>query len=208
MMSADHQVRSLLDVISFILESLSTSEAQAFETDIFSDYFRTHFNLLEKKSRDIQNSCSFPMTKDLNGIGNPDDKGTTEKGNALKSPLSDILSQSPLHPSLIDEAVPLSNDKPMIIAENSLNEKFFEQQDDQTESLDCLPPSALFEGKDKGSKDSPLMGKIIIFDPFADNKDFDEYETEENDDSDEVRIFHDDENRLVTIDNEIKEEEV
>ena len=173
MMSADHQVRSLFDVISFILESLSSSEAQAFETEIFSEYFRKHLNLLEKKNRDFQDSCSIPKTKELN-----------EKDAILFQD-----SQSSMHRSPVDKADLLNNVQPMIIAENSLNDKFFEQDNhDQTESPDFLPPTPirLFEERDKTSKDLPLTGKVIVFDPFAENTDLDEYE-KEHENIDEVR---------------------
>ena len=80
MKSAGHQVRSLLDVISFILESLSASEAQTFETEIFSEYFRKHFNLLDKKNRDFQDLCSVAKTKELDAA-----QDTADKVNALPS---------------------------------------------------------------------------------------------------------------------------
>ena len=172
MKSADHQVRSLLDVISFILESLSASEAQTFETEIFSEYFRKHFNLLDKKNRDFQDSCSVAKTKELD-----DAKDTAGKVNALHSILPQKV-QSPLPPSQVDQEVSSSKDKPMIITEKSLNDSFICQLD-MTVSPDSLSPIPLHKEKNKTSKDLPFTGKIIIFDPFADNGDLDEYDEDD-----------------------------
>ena len=123
MKSAGHQVRSLLDVISFILESLSASEVQTFETEIFSEYFRKHLNLLEKKNGDFQDSCSAAKTKELD-----DAQDTAGKVNALP-PILPQKSQSLLPPLQGDKEISSSKDKPMIITENSLNDSFFCQLD-------------------------------------------------------------------------------
>ena len=46
-MSSESQVRSLLDVVTFILERLSPSET--FDENIFSDYFRKHHDIVEAR---------------------------------------------------------------------------------------------------------------------------------------------------------------
>ena len=46
-MSSESQVRSLLDVVTFILERLSPSEA--FDENIFSDYFRKHHDIVDSR---------------------------------------------------------------------------------------------------------------------------------------------------------------
>ena len=171
MKSADHQVRSLLDVISFILESLSASEAQTFETEIFSEYFRKHFDLLDKKKGDIQDSSSVAGNNEVNDFGNLDDKDTAD---------------SP--PPLGDE---VSSNKPLIISENSLNDLFFDK-DDQIDSPSSLSPIPFYKEqtmafkKDDTSKDISSNAKIIIFDPFTENHDLEEYEKEEQEESVEI----------------------
>ena len=195
-MRAGHQVRSLLDVISFILETLSTSEAETFETEIFSEYFRKHFDLLDNKTRVIQDSCSVAGKNELDDVGNVDDNKDTAD------------SVSPL-----DEEV--SSNKPLIISENSLNDRFIEK-DDQIESPDYLSPMPLykaqamaFKKRDTSKNISSSNAKIIIFNPFAENHDLEEYEKEEQEESyGRVKLFNDNEknegNHLVV---ESKEDE-
>ena len=48
-MSADEQIISLLEVITFIITKLSLEEANHVKTKIFSDYFRKHLNLLDEQ---------------------------------------------------------------------------------------------------------------------------------------------------------------
>ena len=75
-MSSETQVKSLLDVVSFILERLTTSEA--FDANILSDYFRKHYDIVDvhKKSSFQTETIIIPESAALHDdINNHEEEG-------------------------------------------------------------------------------------------------------------------------------------
>ena len=69
-MSVEEQIKSLLEVITFIITKMSPEEAMHLRTTIFSDYFRKHLNLLEelKKENNVKEKLRTKLQKNI--IGN------------------------------------------------------------------------------------------------------------------------------------------
>ena len=50
-MSVESQVASLLDVVSFILGQLTSAEAEGFNTDLLTDLYRRHLDIVYEHKR-------------------------------------------------------------------------------------------------------------------------------------------------------------
>ena len=57
-MTADEQITSLLEVITFIIKRLSNEEARSIKSTTFSDYFRKHLNLLDERKKENEGEKS------------------------------------------------------------------------------------------------------------------------------------------------------
>ena len=66
-MSVEEQIKSLLEVITFIITKMSPEEAMHLRTTIFSDYFRKHLNLLEelKKENNVKEKLRIKLQKNI-----------------------------------------------------------------------------------------------------------------------------------------------
>ena len=156
-MSADHQVRSLLDVISFILERLSTSDAQSFDTDIFSGYFRKHCDLVdERKESNLLEDSSL-----LNRLLISDKLPSKWKNETVSDPKDQHEKYDYLS-------------RPLIITENSLKSSFFGQNDESEVDNDTFSLSLLQNTEDECIEQPKNKKKIIIFDPYTSSNDLDE----------------------------------
>ena len=156
-MSADHQVRSLLDVISFILERLSTSDAQSFDTDIFSGYFRKHCDLVdERKESNLLEDSSL-----LNRLLISDRLPSKWKNETVSDPKDQHEKYEHLS-------------RPLIITENSLKSSFFGQNDESEVDNDTFSLSLLQNTEEECIEQPNDKKKIIIFDPYTSSNDLDE----------------------------------